>query len=29
LVEFLEEEAKQESEVELNSPYIRSRSWIR
>src|SRR5215213_4591921 len=29
LVEFLEEEAKQESEAELNSPYIRSRSWMR
>jgi predicted transcriptional regulator len=29
LVEFLEEEAKQEPEVELNSPYIRSRSWMR
>jgi predicted transcriptional regulator len=29
LVEFLEEEAKQEPEVELSSPYIRSRSWIR
>ena len=29
LVEFLEEEAKQESEVELSSPYIRSRSWMR
>ena len=29
LVEFLEEEAKQEPEAELNSPYIRSRSWIR
>jgi predicted transcriptional regulator len=29
LVEFLEEEAKQEPEAELNSPYIRSRSWVR
>src|SRR5215210_7055173 len=29
LVEFLEEESKQESEAELNSPYIRSRSWMR
>ena len=30
LVEFLEEEAKkQESEVELSSPYISSRSWMR
>ena len=28
LVEFLEEE-KQESEVELDSPYVSSRSWIR
>jgi predicted transcriptional regulator len=30
LVEFLEEEeAKQEPEVELSSPYISSRSWMR
>src|SRR5215213_6993088 len=29
LVEFLEAEAKQEPEAELNSPYLRSRSWIR
>ena len=29
LVEFLQEEEKQESEVELSSPYISSRSWIR
>ncbi|MFL6490238.1 MAG: hypothetical protein ACJ70M_01915, partial [Nitrososphaera sp.] len=30
LVEFLEEEAAgQESEVELSSPYISSRSWMR
>ena len=29
VVELLEEEARQESEVELNSPYISSRSWIR
>ena len=29
LVEFLEEEEKQEPEVELSSPYISSRSWIR
>ena len=30
LVEFLEEEAeKQHSEVELSSPYISSRSWMR
>ena len=30
LVEFLEEEAtKQEPEVELSSPYISSRSWVR
>jgi predicted transcriptional regulator len=29
LVEFLEEKAKQEPEAELNSPYIRSRSWVR
>ena len=29
LVEFLEEEAGQESEVELSSPYISSRSWMR
>jgi predicted transcriptional regulator len=29
LVEFLEEEAKQEPEAELNSPYISSRSWVR
>jgi predicted transcriptional regulator len=29
LVEFLQEEEKQESEVELSSPYISSRSWMR
>ena len=29
LVEFLEEEGKQESEVQLSSPYISSRSWMR
>ena len=29
LVEFLEAEEKQEPEVELSSPYISSRSWIR
>ena len=29
LVEFLEEEAKQEPKVELSSPYISSRAWIR
>jgi predicted transcriptional regulator len=29
LVEFLEEGEKQEPEAELNSPYIRSRSWVR
>ncbi|MFL6478209.1 MAG: winged helix-turn-helix domain-containing protein [Nitrososphaera sp.] len=29
LVEFLEEGATQEPEVELSSPYISSRSWIR
>ncbi len=29
LMEFLEEEPKQESEVELSSPYISSRSWMR
>ena len=29
LVEFLEEEAAQEPEVKLSSPYIISRSWIR
>jgi hypothetical protein len=29
LVEFLEPEEKQEPEVELSSPYISSRSWIR
>ena len=29
LVEFLEEEAKQDPEVELSSPYISSRAWIR
>jgi predicted transcriptional regulator len=29
VVELLEEEARQESEVELNSPYISSRSWVR
>ncbi len=29
LVELLEEEARRESEVELNSPYISSRSWVR
>ena len=29
LVEFLEEEKKQEPEVELSSPYISSRSWMR
>jgi predicted transcriptional regulator len=30
LVELLEEEARQESEaVELSSPYISSRSWVR
>ena len=29
LVEFLEEEAKQDPEVELSSPYISSSSWMR
>jgi predicted transcriptional regulator len=29
LVEFLEEEAKQDPEVELSSPYISSRAWMR
>ena len=29
LVEFLEEETKQDPEVELSSPYISSRAWIR
>ena len=29
LVEFLEEEEKQESEVEPSSPFISSRSWVR
>ena len=29
LMEFLEEEPKQTSEVELSSPYISSRSWVR
>ncbi len=29
LVEFLEEEAAHEPEVELSSPYISSRSWMR
>ena len=29
LVEFLEEEAKQDPEVELSSPYISNRSWMR
>jgi predicted transcriptional regulator len=29
LVEFLEEEEKQEPEVESSSPYISSRSWVR
>ena len=29
LVEFLEEGKKQEPEVELSSPYISSRSWMR
>ena len=29
LVEFLEEEKKQEPEFELSSPYISSRSWMR
>ena len=29
LVEFLEEEGKQESEMELSSPYISTRSWMR
>jgi predicted transcriptional regulator len=29
LVEFLEEESKQEPKVELSSPYISSRSWVR
>src|SRR5215213_6630864 len=29
LVQFLEEEAAQEQEVELSAPYISSRSWIR
>ena len=29
LVEFLEEEAKQEPEVELGSPYISRSSWMR
>jgi hypothetical protein len=28
-VEFLEQEAAQEPEVELSSPYINSRSWVR
>ncbi len=29
LVEFLEEEEKQEPEVEPSSPFISSRSWVR
>jgi predicted transcriptional regulator len=29
VVELLEEEARQESEVELDSPFISSRSWVR
>ena len=29
LVEFLEEEEKQEPEVESSSPFISSRSWVR
>ena len=29
VVELLEDEARQESEVELNSPYISNRSWVR
>ena len=29
VVELLEDEARQESEVELSSPYISSRSWVR
>ena len=29
LVEFLEEEAKQDPEVQLSSPYISSSSWMR
>jgi hypothetical protein len=29
LMEFLEEEAKQDPEVELSSPYISSRAWMR
>jgi hypothetical protein len=29
LVEFLEEEEKQDPEIELSSPYISSRAWIR
>jgi predicted transcriptional regulator len=29
VVELLEEEARRESEVELSSPYISSRSWVR
>jgi predicted transcriptional regulator len=29
LAEFLEEEEKQEPEVESSSPYISSRSWVR
>src|SRR3712207_6424075 len=29
LVEFLEEEARREPEVELSSPYISTRAWVR
>ena len=29
LVEFLEEEEKQEPKLEFSSPYISSRSWVR
>jgi predicted transcriptional regulator len=29
VVELLEEEARRESEVELRSPYISSRAWVR
>ncbi|MDQ5843385.1 MAG: hypothetical protein M3286_07855, partial [Thermoproteota archaeon] len=29
LVDFLEGEEKQEPKVELSSPYVSSRSWIR
>ncbi len=29
LIEFLEEGQKQEIEIESNSPYVRSKSWMR